>query len=162
MNDPLTAAVITVSDRAAKGIYRDDTGPSIVKLLNDNGWKIGYSTTIPDDELQIQSELIKCCDQMEFHLVVTAGGTGLSPRDVTPEATRAVIQKETPGIVQAMMQASLLKTPHAMLSRQVAGIRSRTLIINLPGSPKAAFENLEVVLPALQHAISLIRSDPDA
>jgi molybdenum cofactor synthesis domain-containing protein len=160
MTSNLAAAVITISDRSSQGIYEDKTGPAVVELLKQNGWQINLALILPDEKSQIESTLVELTDIHKIPLIITAGGTGFAPRDVTPEATRAVIEKEAPGIALAMLQSSLQKTPHAMLSRQSAGIRGKSLIINLPGSPKAAVENLQVVLPALPHAIELLWSDP--
>ena len=162
MKDSLIAAVITISDRSFQGVYADQTGPAVCQLLSENQWQIIRTSLLPDEKTQIEKELLKCCDDLMIPLVITAGGTGFSPRDVTPEATRSVIEKEASGLVIAMVQASLTQTPHAMLSRQVAGIRGNSLIVNLPGSPAAACENLAILLPALPHAISLIRSEPDS
>jgi molybdenum cofactor synthesis domain-containing protein len=117
---------------------------------------------VPDDSPSIQATLMDWADQARLDLILTTGGTGFAPRDVTPEATRAVIEREAPGLAEAMRAASLAKTPHAMLSRAVCGIRGRTLVINLPGSPKAARENLETILPAIPHAIALLRESPDS
>jgi len=162
MSGDLSAAVITISDRASKGIYADETGQQLIRLLKENHWEVVQSTILPDDRILIENTLIEYCDALHIPLVLTAGGTGFSPRDVTPEATRAVLERETPGLVIAMVNGNLVKTPHAMLSRQVAGIRRNSLIVNLPGNPKGAVEDLLTILPALPHAISLIRSDPDA
>ncbi len=162
MNGKLSAAVITISERASRGIYPDETGREIIRVLQENKWEIASSTILPDDQTLIVNTLLEYCDQLDIPLILTAGGTGFSPKDVTPEATRRVLERETPGLVTAMIQHGLSKTPHAMLSRQLAGIRHRTLIVNLPGSPTGAVEDLEVILPALPHAISIIRSDPEA
>jgi len=162
MSNELIAAVITVSDRAFKDVYPDETGRQVSQLLNENHWEVIRSIILPDDQQLIEKTLLEYCDELLIPLVLTAGGTGFSPRDVTPDATRAVIERETPGLVVAMIHDNLPKTAHAMLSRQMAGIRKKSLIVNLPGSPKGAVEDLGVILPALPHAISLIRSDPDA
>ncbi len=162
MASTLAAAVITISDRSHQGVYLDETGPAITDILLQNHWTVEQHLILPDEKDQIESALIDFADRLNVPLILTAGGTGFSPRDVTPEATRSVIDKETPGLVIAMIQNSLQKTPHAMLSRQVAGIRSKSLIINLPGSPRAAVENLVVVLPSLPHALDLLRSEPGA
>lgn len=162
MPDELIAAVITVSDRSFKGVYPDETGRQVSQLLNENHWQVIRSIILPDDQELIEKTLLEYCDELSIPLVITAGGTGFSPRDVTPDATRAVIERETPGLVIAMIHDNLSKTAHAMLSRQMAGIRNKSLIVNLPGSPKGAVEDLGVILLALPHAISLIRSDPDA
>jgi len=115
---------------------------------------------VPDEVDAISAELIRCVEEKGVALVVTTGGTGVAPRDVTPEATLAVVDRTVPGMAEAMRAASLLKTPHAMISRAVVGIRAKTLIINLPGSPKGALENLEVILPALSHTLNKIQGDP--
>ena len=123
---------------------------------------VEQATIVPDEVTLIKSTLVEWVDQYHLDLILTTGGTGFAPRDVTPEATRLVIQKEAPGLVFAMLRDSLAITPHAMLSRMVAGIRGQTLIVNLPGSPKAARENLASILPALPHALQLLRDDPTA
>ena len=153
-----TAAVITVSDKGAKGERVDTSGPSLKKLLEENGWNVVYQTIIPDETEQIQSVLKKCADEKQIALVLTIGGTGFSPRDVTPEATLAVIERETRGIPEAMRAASMAITPRGCLSRSVAGIRRSSLIINLPGSEKAARENLLAVLDPVRHGVEMIRS----
>jgi len=150
--------ILTVSDRGYRGEYEDQSGPLIRKIVTERlGATVEIEKIVPDAQLIIQSTLIVWCDEMGLDLVLTTGGTGFAPRDVTPEATRAVIHRETPGLVEAMRAASLKITPHAMLSRAVAGIRGQTLIVNLPGSPKAVRENLELVLPALPHGIRLLK-----
>jgi gephyrin len=155
--------VLTVSDRSAAGVYEDRSGPVIRQLIQDKlGTPVVCAAIVPDEPEVIKRTLIEWVDEQRLDLILTTGGTGFAPRDVTPEATREVIQKEAPGLIFAMLQASLAITPHAMLSRMVAGIRAQTLIINLPGSPKAARENLETVLPALPHALELLGNDPAA
>jgi molybdenum cofactor synthesis domain-containing protein len=155
-------AVLTISDRASRGEYEDQTGPQVIQRLQKLGWEVVRHTILPDDQDGIQTALIECCDESKLDLVLTAGGTGFSARDRTPEATLAVVERLAPGLAEAMRSGSMKKTPHAMLSRAVAGIRGTTLIINLPGSPRAAVENLEVVLPALPHAIKILQGDPQA
>lgn len=162
MTTLLSAAIITISDRSYQGIYADETGPAVAEILLKNQWTVDHRLILPDEKDQIELALLDLADHLRVPLIITAGGTGFSPRDVTPEATRAILDKEAPGLVIAMIQSSLQKTPHAMLSRQASGIRGRSLIINLPGSPRAAVENLQVVLPALPHAVELLQSDPDA
>ncbi len=153
--------ILTISDRASRGEYTDESGPLIRDVIEKNFSESVIATAIVPDELPtIKSALEKWCDDENFDLILTTGGTGFAPRDVTPEATRAVIEREAAGLVHAMIAASLTKTPHAMLTRMVAGIRGQTLIINLPGSPKAAGENLETILPALPHALELLRGTP--
>ncbi|RME75872.1 MAG: molybdopterin adenylyltransferase [Chloroflexi bacterium] len=155
--------ILTISDRGASGVYEDRSGPVIRELVTGRlGAEVVQSTIIPDDFDTIRRTLTDWADRLALDLILTSGGTGFAPRDITPEATRAVIQREAPGLVFAMLRDSLSVTPHAMLSRMVAGIRGRTLIVNLPGSPKAARENLETILPALPHALELLRDDPAA
>ncbi len=155
--------ILTVSDRGHRGEYRDLSGPAIRELVTGRlGAVVELETIVPDERPVIAATLKAWADEEELDLVLTTGGTGFAPRDVTPEATRDVIERESPGLVEAMRAASLQITPHAMLSRAVAGIRGRTLIVNLPGSPKAVRENLETVLPALPHALELLRGEKGA
>lgn len=153
-----TASVITISDKGAAGEREDTAGPAIHALLEAEGWEIIYKSIVPDELEVIKSELIKCSDELGAALVVTTGGTGFSKRDITPEATRAVIERETPGIPEAMRAASIKITPMGMLSRAAAGIRGETLIVNVPGSKKAAVENLGAVAPALKHGVEMLCS----
>ena len=152
-----TASVITVSDKCFEGERGDSTGPAVVEMLEAAGYNIEYTSIIPDERGIIESELIMCADELDIALIVTTGGTGFSGRDVTPEATEAVCNKMTPGIPEAMRAESLKITNRAVLARQQAGIRGESLIINLPGSPKAACENLAAVLPALEHGLDMLR-----
>ena len=152
--------ILTLSDRSARGERADSSGPALARLIEAEGWSITKQSLLPDDEPSIREILIDWADSSELDVILTTGGTGFSPRDVTPEATRAVIERDAPGLAEAMRAASLKITPHAMLSRIVAGIRRKTLIINLPGSPKGALENLQVVLPVLPHAVQLLNEDP--
>ncbi len=155
--------ILTISDRGSAGVYQDKSGPVIRQIITEKLHAEVVQTAIIPDELEgIKSILLKWTDEDKLDLILTSGGTGFAPRDVTPEATRQVIHRETPGLVFAMLRDSLAITPHAMLSRMVAGIRHQTLIINLPGSPKAARENLETILPALPHALDLLKDDPAA
>jgi molybdopterin adenylyltransferase len=156
----LRAGLLTVSDRSSKGLRKDTAGPAIVEMLTDNGITVELTTVCSDDALEISGILKKWCDENSLDLVVTTGGTGVSPRDVTPDATLSVISRNIPGMSEAMRSAGMKKTPHAMISRAVAGIRGNTLIINLPGSPKGSLESLEAVLPAIPHAIAKLQGDP--
>ncbi len=163
MSDSLIRiAVLTVSDRSSRGERLDASGPALVQKAQDQGWQIFATRIVADDIRTIQAVLAEWADGGQVDLILTTGGTGFAPRDVTPEATQAVIERGAPGLAEAIRQASLKITPHAMLSRAVAGIRGRTLIINLPGSPKAAVENLMIVLPVLPHAVQLLREDSAA
>jgi molybdenum cofactor synthesis domain-containing protein len=152
--------LLTLSDRSSRGEREDSSGPALARLIQAQGWFIAKQSILPDDKSAIRQVLIEWAGGGEMDVILTTGGTGFSSRDVTPEATRAVIEREAPGLAEAMRAASLKITPHAMLSRVVTGIRKKTLIINLPGSPKGAVENLQVILPVLPHAIQLLRGDP--
>ena len=157
------AGILTVSDRGYRGEYRDLSGPAIRELVSARlGATVELDAIVPDERMVIAETLKVWADEAGLDLVLTTGGTGFAPRDVTPEATRDVIKREAPGLAEAMRAASLQITPHAMLSRAVAGIRGQTLIINLPGSPKAVRENLETILPALPHALELLRGEKGA
>ena len=160
MAEGYTAAVVTVSDRSFRGERPDGSGPVVKELLEGAGYRVVRVEIVPDEQREIEGVLTALADKEDVALVVTTGGTGFAPRDVTPEATIAVCQRLAPGIPEAMRQASLAITPRAMLSRAAAGIRGRTLIVNLPGSPKAAKENLEAVLPALDHGLAMLRGGP--
>jgi molybdenum cofactor synthesis domain-containing protein len=153
------AVIITVSDRGARGEREDGSGPEIARMLEAAGLEIIGRRIIPDEKEMIRQMLLEWCDGGDADLILTTGGTGVSPRDVTPDATREVIDREIPGMAEAMRRQSAAVTPHAMISRALAGIRGRTLIINLPGSPKGARENFSVLLPALTHAIEKIKGD---
>lgn len=152
--------ILTLSDRSSRGERGDSSGPALVERIQAEGWSVVKQGILPDDESAIRKRLIDWTDARELDVILTTGGTGVSPRDVTPEATRAVIERDVPGLAEAMRFASLKITPHAMLSRVVTGIRKRTLIINLPGSPKGALENLQIVIPVIPHAVQLLREDP--
>lgn len=152
--------ILTLSDRSARGQRADSSGPALANLIQAEGWSVAKQALLPDEESAIRELLISWADSGELDVILTTGGTGFSPRDVTPEATRAVIEREAPGLAEAMRAASLKMTPHAMLSRVVTGIRKKTLIVNLPGSPKGAVENLQVITPVLPHAVQLLHEDP--
>lgn len=158
----IRCGILTLSDRSARGERVDASGPALADLIHAQGWLVVAQRILPDDEKIIRVELIEWADSGGFDIILTTGGTGFAPRDITPEATRAVIQREAPGLAEAMRAGSLKKTSHAMLSRAVAGIRGQTLIINLPGSPNGAVENLQIILPVLPHAIQLLVDDPDS
>lgn len=158
----IRCGILTVSDRSARGQRPDETGPLLMDLIRDQGWSVAEAAIVPDDLSRIQEMLVAWADESRLDLILTNGGTGFSPRDVTPEATGGAVDRRAPGLAEAMRAASLQVTPHAMLSRAVAGIRDKTLIVNLPGSPKAARENLDVILPVIPHAVELLREDPAA
>jgi molybdopterin adenylyltransferase len=153
-------AILTVSDRSAAGTREDASGPALQELARRQGWQVVHSQVVPDDPSAIRHLLETWADAGAADLILTTGGTGFGHRDLTPEATLEVIERQAPGLAEAMRAESLRITPHAMLSRAVAGIRKRALIVNLPGSPKGAVESLNVILPALPHAVELLRGDP--
>ena len=154
---PFQAAVITLSDRCAAGEREDKSGPAIVERLTQNGYEVIETLLLPDGRPALEKELRRLCDQRQPDLILTTGGTGFSPRDVTPEATLAVAERQAPGIAEAIRAASLRITPRAMLGRGVSVIRGKTLIINLPGSPKACNESMDVFLDQMPHALTLLR-----
>ncbi len=159
--DVFQAVVLTISDRCSRGEVTDTAGPACAELLTKEiGVHIYRIRILPDEQETIAERLKHYCDGHSIDLVLTVGGTGFTPRDVTPEATREVVERFTPGLDEAMRSASLAKTPHAMLSRGVSGIRRRTLVVNLPGSEKAVVENLQAILPALSHGLAKLRGDP--
>ncbi len=157
-----TAAVITISDKGYRGERVDTSGPNLVEILKDKGFDVTYTQIIPDDREMIKSELIKCADEMHIALVLTTGGTGFSPRDITPEATMEVVERPTPGIPEAMRVESMRITPKGCLSRSSAGIRGCSLIINLPGSKKASQENILAVIDPVSHGLDMLYSEGSA
>lgn len=156
------AAVITVSDKGYRGERKDTSGPALCTILEENGWDICHYSIVPDEGDMIKNQLIECCDVLKADLVLTTGGTGFSPRDITPEATKEIIEREAPGIPEAMRAESMRITPMGCLSRSYAGIRGRSLIINLPGSEKAARENILAVLSPVKHGVEMLRSEGSA
>ena len=159
MQKEIRAGVLTISDKGAKGLREDESGEIILRMLKEFGLRVVKREIIPDDLQQIADTLIMWVDKDGLALIITSGGTGLSPTDVTPQAMEQVIDYQVPGMAEAMRAASLKKTPHAMISRAMAGVRNSSLIINLPGSPRGAEENLSVVLPALDHGLSKLAGD---
>ena len=157
-----TAAVITISDKGAKGERVDTSGPNLCEILKSKGFDVVYTNIIPDEMEDIKAELIRCADEKQIALVLTTGGTGFSPRDITPEATMAVIERPTPGIPEAMRAESMRITPRGCLSRSAAGIRGRTLIINLPGSKKASQESILAVIDPVEHGLQMLMSEGSA
>jgi len=155
----IKAGVLTISDKGFKGQRKDESGPLVAEILTKAGYTVERQSIVPDYYEKIAECLIEWVDKDGLSIIVTTGGTGVSPTDVTPEATLKVIRYQIPGMAEAMRTASLTKTPHAMLSRAIVGVRGNTLIINLPGSPEGAKENLAVVLPAVNHALAKIAGD---
>ena len=160
MEGPFRIGVLTLSDKGSQGKRVDESGPVVQDMLVKIG-AVTKTAILPDDVASIVVLLKEWCDRECLNLVVTTGGTGLTPRDITPQATLQVLDYEIPGMAEAMRSKSLEKTPHAMLSRAVVGVRGQTMIVNLPGSPKGARENLEVLLPALPHALAKLAGDPE-
>jgi molybdenum cofactor synthesis domain-containing protein len=158
--NPIRAAVLTVSDKGSRGERTDQSGPALSRWLSERGVEVAIQAMVADEQPLIADAIQKWADSGNADLILTSGGTGVSPRDVTPEATAQVVQRLIPGFSEAMRAASLAKTPFAMISRGVCGIRHRTLILNLPGNPAAAVENLEAVWPAVPHAIRKLQGDP--
>jgi len=157
-----TAAVITVSDKGYIGQREDTSGPNLCRILKEKGYELVHTSIVPDDNEMIQAELIKCCDELKINLILTTGGTGFSPRDITPEATMEVVERPTPGIPEAMRAESMKITPKGCLSRSAAGIRGRSLIINLPGSKKASEENILAVIDPVSHGLDMLYSEGSA
>jgi molybdopterin adenylyltransferase len=162
MSMPLRFGILTVSDRSARAERPDLSGPALVELITAQGWQVFRKAILPDDLSELRATLSAWADEGGLDVILTTGGTGFAPRDVTPEATRQVIEREAPGLAEAMRCESLKLNQHAMLGRGLAGIRGRVLIINLPGSPGAAVENLQVVIPVLPHAVELLNDQPDS
>ncbi len=160
MNQTLFAGVITVSDRGARGEREDLSGQVVRELLENLPAEVRAYRIVADEKEEIAGAIIQFVDDEKLDIVVTTGGTGVSPRDVTPDATMNVIDRDIPGMAEVMRCESLKKTPHAMISRAVVGIRGSSLIINLPGSPRGASENLAAIMPALKHAVDKIKGDP--
>ncbi len=156
----IRTAIITLSDKGSKGEREDESGRTIREMVSAIGADVRHYEILPDERPLISAALARLADTGAIDLIITTGGTGVAPRDVTPEATRDVIERELPGMAEAMRAESLKKTAHAMISRSVSGIRKQTLIVNLPGSPRAVRENLAVILPALKHAVEKIQGDP--
>lgn len=154
--------ILTVSDRSARGEREDASGPALARRVEQAGWLVIAQAVLPDELNKLRGTLMDWADGGKLDIILTTGGTGFAPRDVTPEATTQVIDRQAPGLAEAMRHASAARSKHAMLSRAVAGLRGRVLIINLPGSPKGAVENFETVLPVLDHAVQLLREDPQA
>jgi len=155
-------AILTISDRSSRGQRPDASGPALVKAISAHSWQAVHREILPDEIDILRNHLLSLSESGEIDIIITTGGTGFSPRDITPEATLGVIERPAPGLVEAMRSDSLRITHHAMLSRAAAGIRGRTLIINLPGSPKGAVENFNIVAPVLEHAVQLLHDDPHA
>jgi len=155
----IRTAIITLSDKGSKGEREDESGQTIRRMIADIHAVVSHYEILPDEKQRIIDVLRRLSDSGSIDLILTTGGTGVAPRDVTPEATLAVIDREIPGMAEAMRMDSLKKTPHAMISRAVVGIRKQTLIVNLPGSPRAVQENLAVILPAIPHAVEKIKGD---
>lgn len=157
-----SAAVITISDKGYRGERVDTSGPNLVQILKDRGFDVTYTSIVPDEREMIKTELLKCSDELGIALVLTTGGTGFSPRDITPEVAMEIIERPTPGIPEVMRAESMRITPKGCLSRSVAGIRKRTLIITLPGSKKASAENILAVIDPVAHGLDMLYSEGSA
>jgi molybdenum cofactor synthesis domain-containing protein len=162
MDGPVRCAVLTISDRAAAGQREDLSGPALAEEIRALTWELVRSETVSDERTEIETKLVKWADTGDVDVILTTGGTGFALRDQTPEATQAVIDRAAPGIAEAIRAASLRDNPHAMLSRGMAGIRARTLIVNLPGSPRGARQSFKTIQSALPHAVDLLRGDARA
>jgi molybdopterin adenylyltransferase len=158
----LRFGILTLSDRSARGERPDASGPALAAAVVAAGWQVVETALLPDELDLISQKLLAWAESGYFDVILTTGGTGFAPRDLAPEATRQVVERLTPGLDEAMRAASLKVTPHAMLSRAISGICGQSLIINLPGSPKGALENFQVVVPVLEHAIQLLHADPNS
>lgn len=155
-------AILTISDRSSRGDRPDTSGPALVSAVEARGWQVVETGILPDDQIQIAAALAEWCDRGGIDILLTTGGTGFAPRDVTPEATLSIIERQAPGLSELMRLESLKITSHAALSRAVTGIRKRTLIVNLPGSPKGAVENLGFIMPLIPHMVELLQDQPTA
>jgi molybdenum cofactor synthesis domain-containing protein len=155
-----SVAVLTISDKGAAGLREDESGDLLIRQIKVIPAELAHYEVIPDDQETIRTRLIDLCDDVGVDLLLTTGGTGLSPRDVTPEATLSVIDRPMPGLAEIMRMEGYRKNPRAVLSRAVCGIRGSTLIVNLPGSPRAVSENMEILLPLLPHALEKLKGDP--